>query len=126
MIFLDANILLELLLPGRRKVLQVEKYLEEQTGQIFAISMLSVHLVWHFGRLAGIPDKYLASSLAEHEILACEPIDYAWALGNEEGKDFEDALQVAAALRGGCTELLTLDKALARAYASQDIKVVCL
>jgi predicted nucleic acid-binding protein len=42
--------------------------------------------------------------------------DAQWAFMNFQGKDFEDALQVACALREDCSSFATLDELLAKKY----------
>ena len=43
--------------------------------------------------------------------------DVAWARSRYQGKDFEDALQIACALREGCTKFVTLDQKLATKFS---------
>jgi predicted nucleic acid-binding protein len=114
MVFLDANILLELIIPGRAKYGAVRKLLENY--QDVHASMLSVHLCWHFGRAEGVRDELIASILDSCNLLALKPEDYQWAKKNEQGKDFEDALQLACAARNGCKQFVTLDKNFAKRY----------
>ncbi|HSH18020.1 MAG TPA: PIN domain-containing protein [Candidatus Saccharimonadales bacterium] len=123
MVFLDANILLELILPDRKQAVSVDRTLAG-LAEPTAISMLSLHLVYHFGRKAGIQDVHLRAVLAPHELLSSQPADYEWALEHEDGVDFEDALQLAAALRAGCERFMTLDQALARRYGGQPVEFI--
>lgn len=123
MVFLDANILLEIILKDRAKKLQVENFLGT-VSETTVISMLSVHLIMHFGRNVRANDEFLEGVIKENELLALTPEDYEWASINEKNKDFEDALQMAAALRVGCEVFVTLDKDLAKAYAELPIKIV--
>ena len=122
MVFLDTSILLEIILKDRAKRLQAESFLksiEEPT----AISMLSVHLIMYFGRKAQINDEFLQGVINENELLDLAPEDYEWALINEKRKDFEDALQMAIAVRAGCTTFVTLDSKLVKAYTDLPITV---
>lgn len=48
MILLDANVLLEMLIVGRAQQESVLTWME-QNNEEFCISMLTVHLVLHFG-----------------------------------------------------------------------------
>lgn len=116
MVFLDANIVLELLLLNRRKR-QIVRQLVDDLDEAMAISSLTAHLVLHFGRLESIADDLLHASLDRFTILPVTSDNYYWARQHEAGKDFEDALQVSVALRAKCTKFLTLDRALARNYA---------
>lgn len=123
MVFLDTNILLEIILKDRDKSVQVEKYLEN-LNEATVISMLSVHLIMYFGRKEQADDSLLESMVRENELIALTPEDYDWALTNGRKNDFEDALQVAVAIRSGCNTFVTLDKKLARAYTDLPIRFV--
>ncbi len=117
MILLDANIVLEVLLPNRAKQEKVAKLLLGLDSPT-CITMLTVHLVFHFGRISQIPDELLQQAIDLHTVVALVPEDYQWARNHEQGRDFEDALQVAAAVRSGCSSFVTLDHPLAKRYAS--------
>jgi len=115
MVYLDANILIETILPGRPLAREVADRLDQIDTDI-AVSVLTVHLVYHFGRKYKVPDDVLEDVLSPNLILALTPEDYQWAKINEKGRDFEDALQVACALRNGCASFMTIDKPLAKSY----------
>lgn len=119
MVFVDANIVLELILPGRKKAKAVARILGQQSDM--ALSMLSAHLIWHFGRLQGLPDDFLTKIIDDYKLLSVTEADYNWAKHNERGKDFEDALQVAIALKAGCDTFITLDGPLIKRYIAQPI-----
>lgn len=123
MIFLDTNILLEITLADRPHYSQVKHFLENAT-ETAAISMLTAHLVMHFGRKAQTEDAFLHAVLNENKLLALTSEDYEWAANNEQGNDFEDALQIAIAIRSGCSSFITLDAALAKRYTKLPIKIV--
>jgi len=123
MVFLDTNILLEIILKDRAKKLQVENFLKV-VSEPSAISMLSVNLIMHFGRKEQANDEFLEGVIRENKLLTLIPEDYEWALVNEKKKDFEDALQMAVAIRAGCEAFVTLDSDLAKAYAGLSIKIV--
>ncbi len=122
MVFLDTNILLEIILKDRTKRQQVEYFLAT-VDEPTAISMLSVHLILHFGRKEQIDDGLLRAIVAENELLSLTPEDYEWALAHEEHSDFEDALQMAVAVRAGCRTFVTLDAKLAKAYHELPITI---
>ncbi len=124
MVFLDANILLEVVLPGRAQQQRVEALLSS-LREPTAISMLTVHLVLHFGTKLGIQQALLFDIIDATKVLDLTEQDYAWARANQQGNDFEDALQMAVAVRNGCARFLTLDKALAKQYPSSLITVEC-
>ncbi len=123
MIFLDTNILLEIILTNRSRYTHVKHFLE-MTQEETAISILTAHLVLHFGRKEQAEDAFLHAVLGENKLLALTPADYKWAANNEQGKDFEDALQIASAIRSGCSSFVTLDTTLAKRYAKLPIKLV--
>lgn len=123
MVFLDANIILEIVLKDRphfNEVVELLKYIDEDT----AISMLSVHLIMHFGRKEQIEDELLEKVINENEILSLAPEDYVWAVMNESDRDFEDALQLATAIRNGCDTYVTFDQALKKAYDTLPINII--
>lgn len=122
MVFLDTNIILEITLKNRAKFQQVKDFLEK-LDDATAISMLSVHLIMHFGRKEKEEDAYLNGIIDQNVLLALTAEDYQWAKFNEHGKDFEDALQLAVATRTGCDSFVTLDQNLAKAYADLDINI---
>lgn len=122
MVFLDTNIILEITLKNRAKFLQVKDFLEK-LDDATAISMLSVHLIMHFGRKEKEDDTYLDGIIDQNVLLALTSEDYEWAKNNEHRKDFEDALQVAVATRTGCDTFVTLDHSLANAYAELPINI---
>ncbi len=123
MVFLDANILLEYLLPNRLKVDQVRQLLKT-VGQPTAISALTAHLVLHFGRVERVSDDLLYAAIECSLILPLLAEDYQWAKTHEAGKDFEDALQLSVALRAGCTHFMTLDRQLANNYQPQPLSFI--
>lgn len=125
MVFLDSNVILEVILKDRPKRHQVKEYLEyiSESDEPSSISMLSVHLIMHFGRKEQIDDGLLQAVINENELFALSLDDYEWALANEKRKDFEDALQIAVAVRSGCDSFITLDTSLAKAYGDLPFKI---
>lgn len=115
MILLDANVLLELLITDRSKKHEVLDWLDNNTDS-FCISMLTVHLVLHFGVKDGqtLPD--IMTFLADYPKIGLLPEDYVSAMELLADRDHEDALQLAVAKRAGCTGIVTLDKKFATNY----------
>ncbi len=111
--YLDANILLEILLD-RPNAARAHQFIEEQDGQIY-ISALTAHLVVHFGK-AIVDLPILRSFLSDYVVLGLDETDFEWAFTNTRDNDFEDALQLAVAIRNGCQEFVTFDKHLASTY----------
>jgi predicted nucleic acid-binding protein len=112
--FLDANILLEIILD-RDKSIAARNLIENGTSS-FYISALTAHLVIHFGQtIVDLP--ILREFLADYTVLSLESSDFEWAFINLRNTDFEDALQLAVAIRNGCNEFITLDSKLAKSYS---------
>lgn len=115
MILLDANILLEMLIAGRPSKNKVIRWFEENEDD-YCISMLTVHLVLHFGLKDGLGVSDLKTFLADYPKIALIPDDYVAALEVLRDDDHEDALQLAGALRSRCSAIVTLDGRFANTY----------
>lgn len=115
MILLDANILLEMILENRAKKEKVLTWFNANDEK-YSITMLTAHLVLHFGFKDGLSKDQLSAFLADYPRIALLPEDYDEALCLLHGTDHEDALQLAAARRAGCTRIVTLDKSFAETY----------
>lgn len=113
-LFLDANILLEIILR-RDKETKARQLIQRHPENLF-ISSLTAHLVVHFGQsVVALP--VLREFLADYTILNLNSADFEWAFTNLRNQDFEDALQLAVAIRNGCSQFVTFDKELATSYA---------
>ncbi|HSH31732.1 MAG TPA: PIN domain-containing protein [Candidatus Saccharimonadales bacterium] len=115
MILLDANILLELALPARPDQAIVKNWVECVEEQ-FCISMLTTHLVLYFGDKEGITRTNLRAFLDRYPMQDLVAADYDWAIKAVRGRDYEDALQVAVAVRTGCAAIATLGQQFAHNY----------
>jgi predicted nucleic acid-binding protein len=113
-IFLDANVLLEIIL-GRENAALARRFLEKDGAQL-NISALTAHLVVHFGKQI-VELAVLRKFLADYNVLTLDTIDFEWAFNNIRNQDFEDALQLAVAIRNGCSKFITFDSNLTKAYA---------
>jgi predicted nucleic acid-binding protein len=111
----DANILLELILPGRPKTKAVEDYLLANEATVY-ISILSVHIVYYYAVKAGYNLADIDSFVSQYSIASMGAEEYQLSKSIINSQDIEDAMQVAAALSAGCNKILTLDKALAKNY----------
>jgi len=114
-VFLDANVLLEIVL-GRNHETIARRFIEQQGGS-FYISALTAHLVVHFGE-AIVDLPVIRKFLADYTILTLDAMDFEWAFTNMRDQDFEDALQLAVAIRNGCGQFVTFDKNLATTYGN--------
>lgn len=112
--FLDANVALEIIL-NRKYRHRAEEVVRSIKGQPH-ISMSSVHLVVYFSRRLGATFPDIFKTLDRAVILDLTLADYQWAKLNMRNNDFEDALQLAVAIRNGCSTFLTLDKTLYSTY----------
>ena len=115
MILLDASVAMELLLPGRKKRTDVKRWLR-QTDEVLCISMLTVHLVLHFGFKEKLTLQDIKNFLANYPKVALLPEDYSAAMQILKDRDHEDALQLATAERAGCSSIVTLDQKFADTY----------
>lgn len=120
-LFLDTNILLELLLPGRQKTKACEEYITSFKG-VVVISVLSVHIVHYFSKKQGHSIEQTNAFLSAFEVFALNRDDYAEALRIVSDNDLEGALQISVACKAECGIFLTLDKKLANRY-SKNIKI---
>ena len=114
-VFLDANILLEIILE--RKNQTIAKELLSKTNAELSISALSAHLIVYFGQKK-VDLPILRQFLGDYTILPLEAADFEWAFTNMRNNDFEDALQLAVAIRNGCAKFITFDKPLVETYGS--------
>jgi len=115
-LLIDANILLELLLPGRTKTKTVEDFLLANEATVY-ISILSVHIVYYYAVKADYNLADIDSFVSQYSIANMGTEEYQLSNSFINGQDIEDAMQVAAALSVGCNKILTLDKALAKNYS---------
>ncbi|MGH7157064.1 MAG: type II toxin-antitoxin system VapC family toxin [Candidatus Saccharimonadales bacterium] len=115
MILLDANAVLELLIPGRPRKAAILNWLQLNQEEV-CISMLSVHLILHFGFKENLTVQDIKKFLANYPKIALLPEDYSTAMQFLRDKDHEDALQLATAERIGCSSIVTLDQKFADTY----------
>ncbi len=112
-VYLDANVLLEVALKRPKQAI-VQEYITANKGNL-SVSTLSGHLLMHFA--APMYDMaVLQAFLKDFVLLPLDSGDFEWAFANLSNRDFEDALQLAVAVRNECTAFVTFDQALYRAY----------
>lgn len=115
--FVDANILLEILLV-RPSYLRVKQFLTGQERLHF-VSPLSVHLCYYYGLKEGVDADRLEDFLNNFEILPIDTYVVKLAQQRLKGADFEDCLQAACAEIGDCAEIFTLDKTFEKASGTK-------
>lgn len=113
LVVLDANILLEVLL-AREKDKIARDYLANNSGGL-AVSTLTAHLIVHFGQNI-VSLTVLKQFLADYYLLELSYMDFDWAFNNTRSGDFEDALQLAVAIRNNCSQFVTFDEQLYKTY----------
>lgn len=116
MIILDTNVLLEIL-EGRRGLEAAQAVIASHSPSTpIGVSTLTISHVFYMAERHKLPFARVEALLANYEVIDVIANDIAWALKRYKQKDFEDALQVAAAIREGCTSFITLDAGLAKKY----------
>lgn len=121
-VFLDANIILEILLD-RKNNLKARKLIAAHAGGLY-ISSLTVHIAVYFGQQEQ-ELSVIKTLLSDYHIESLTSQDTEWAFNNVRNDDFEDALQLAVAIRSNCQEFVTFDKTLFTTYKDlAAIKVV--
>lgn len=112
-VFLDANILLEIIFQ-RKNHRTSRKVIVENYGNLY-ISALTAHLVVYFSSsIISLTEAH--TFLEDFEILPLEEDNFNWAYLNIKDKDFEDALQIATAIKHNQNIFYTYDKALYNSY----------
>src|ERR1700745_1531995 len=104
MIFIDANVLLEVI-QRREHVAACESFLSNNEDK--AISTVTLDLVMYFVERDKLAWKPVKSFLESLHWLPIVDADAQWAFMNFGGDDFEDALQVACAVRESCSGFAT-------------------
>lgn len=112
--FVDANVLLETLLIGRKKAAIAVKVLSSAENVV--ISPLTTHLYVYFGKKENHTVSVLLEDLQAYQITPMNQPVFEWAVANRQYENFEDALQVACAVLGGCDRIITFDRQLANNY----------
>jgi predicted nucleic acid-binding protein len=114
MTFVDANVLLEVILR-RTRVDTCENFLNNNEDK--AISTLTLDLVMYFIERDNLSWQPVKAFLESFNWLPIVDADAQWAFAQFRGDDFEDALQVACAIREGSSSFVTLDGPLSKKYS---------
>ncbi len=115
LIFIDTNILMELLFRRSNYDLAMNGIMSLRKNCTVCVSIVSLATVLYFVESQGFDKKIAHNFMKGYKILDMNNDDYIWAEKNDQG-DFEDALQTACARRYKCSYILTLDKKFAKMY----------
>lgn len=103
---------------GRPRAQKCYEHFRQAHSQT-AASLLSFHFVMYYAEKAKISGSTIKRVSNRLIWLPLTEDDMQWAFEHYDGKDYEDALQIAIALREGCREFVTIDKKLAKKYGDQ-------
>ncbi len=117
MICLDANVLIDIILD-RQHFKACRQYIDLAKDDM-SITMLSLDLIMYYAESNKLPLRPIEQFLRLFTWLPMTDADAAWAYAHYKAKDFEDALQVACALRERCKTFATLDAPLSKKYSGQ-------
>jgi predicted nucleic acid-binding protein len=119
-LFVDANVLIEILMDRRlsKKCIQ----LLEDVSQQYAISALTVHIVWYIAEKYSLNQSKVDEVLSIWEVLPVTANSIKAARERYDGKDFEDCLQAVCAEAGDCDLIVTIDKKFQR-YSKSNLPV---
>lgn len=115
-IFLDANILMEILFQ-RSKYSQIKDIFGNYSN--FYISFLTVHILMYYTEIEKLEPANTWKLLENLTILENNQNTFDFAKKIYDGKDFEDCLQVATCLNNNTKNFLTLDKNLAKKHSDK-------
>jgi predicted nucleic acid-binding protein len=107
-IFIDANVLLEILLD--RSLASECGSLVRDPSNEYAISVITMHIVWYMAEKYSLPAELIDDLLSVWIVLPVNAQTIKLARDRYDGKDFEDCLQAACAESYKCDEIITLDK----------------
>lgn len=114
--FVDANVLMEIFFTRlRRQAAEAVIAMAAENELSLATSILAVSILFYYVEKDHFNKATAHEFVKSYRLLDINEADYDWAVANDQG-DFEDALQVASALRHGCSKFLTLDGSLAAAH----------
>ncbi len=107
-IFLDANILLEILFD-RKLATECRSIVSDPLNE-YAISVITVHVVWYMAEKYNLQPSLIDDLLSVWVILPVIDQTIKVSRNRYNGKDFEDCLQTTCAESNGYDEIVTIDK----------------
>lgn len=113
-VFLDTNILLDLMISGRDSDSSIAIFRDVKDHLLEAqISTQSILDASYCARRAGVPFEtfrlIIQDLLRDVNLGAIDSFDISWAFDNPSG-DFEDDAQISSAINGTCYYFITHDK----------------
>lgn len=107
------------ILEKRQRLPAVIRALNQNRSQEVAVTTLTLSNVFYLVE-RGKGEVVVADKLLKtYKTIGVIEQDAHWAFDHYKGKDFEDALQIAAAIRAKCTVFMTLDAALSQKYSKK-------
>jgi predicted nucleic acid-binding protein len=122
-IFLDANILLEILFD-RRLATECKSIVSNPSNE-YAISVITVHIVWYMAEKYNLQAQLIDDLLSVWVILPLTDQIIQVSRSRYDGKDFEDCLQASCAEAGSYDEIVTIDKHF-KAHSHTELPVTVL
>ncbi len=113
MLFLDANIILEILFKREKSEFCINICKEYES---LAISPTSLHIIYYYAEKAKIDLEFLEEMLEDFVILPFNSNDFKLALDVFENEDMEDALQIATAINNDIKQVFSLDSKMVQKY----------
>jgi predicted nucleic acid-binding protein len=113
-LFLDANILLEIIFKREKAEFCLQECLKYQ---LLCISPTSLHTIYYFIEKAKFDPKIVETALENIKILTFGESEYELAKDLYDGSDMEDALQMAVAINSGIKDIFSLDKDMCEKYS---------
>lgn len=115
MVFLDANCVIELLIPERIHHNNIKNWLRKNSNETLSISTLSTHIIWYIGQKEKVSDVIIGEVIDSFEIVDFNTKNYYEGVSFYSSlHDIEDCFQLSCALESGCSIFLTLDNKLAQ------------
>ncbi len=113
MIFLDSNVILEILFEREKANFCVE--ICKQYNALY-ISSTSLHIIYYYAEKAKINLVYVRNMLEDINILPVSKFEYNFALEIFKDEDMEDALQIATAVNNNIELIFSLDIKMLKKY----------
>jgi predicted nucleic acid-binding protein len=113
-VFVDVNIILEIVLPQRPKYNECIYILDTQ--DTFFVSTLTCNITMYFAEKFKLKLSNIIKFLDSFYILDLTQEDYQKAKTFLKNRDFEDALQVSCCLNNNIQKIITMDRGLYNKY----------